>query len=198
MTPYHEPSCRGNGCHGHRVLGRSEDSDLSQLAAFAGRILHAPVAYIAISQPDGHPTCRFGAGTDHWESLEALPAVQNLVSPIVLQDVVEDLDDLGFAAIAPIQTLCRKPLGMLVVADRAAHDAFTAQDLENLAELAAIIGDRIAMRMIASQAVMTRSLIAHSQNGSLCASRGSEAIPPNLLEPAPVCGCPDHEALQWA
>jgi hypothetical protein len=32
----------------------------------------------------------------------------------------------------------------------------------------------------------------------LCASRGSEAIPPNLLEPAPVCGCPDHEALQWA
>src|SRR5215469_1671322 len=75
MSPYREPSCLGNGCHGRRVLGRSEDSDLARLAALASRVLHAPIAYIAISQPDGHPTCRVDAGTENWEILEALPDV---------------------------------------------------------------------------------------------------------------------------
>ena len=184
MSPYREPSCLGNGCHGRRVLGRSEDSDLARLAALAGRILHAPVAYIAVSQPDGHPTCRVGAGTENWEILEALPDAQNLHSPAVVQHLPNDVD-LGFAAIAPIQTLCRKSLGTLVIADRVPHSAFTAQDLENLADLAAIIADRIEMRMIASQAVMTRSLYR-------------EAIAPHRLPSAPTCACPADEALQWA
>ena len=185
MSPYREPSCLGNGCHGRRVLERSEESDLARLAAFAGRILHAPVAYIAISQPDGRPTCRFGAGTDYWEKLEALPAAQNVVSPIVLQEFPDDFVDLSFAAIVPVETLCLKRLGMLVVADHATRSAFTAQDMENLADLAAIVANRIEMRMIASQAVMTRSLYR-------------EAISPHLRRPEAISACPGDEALQQA
>ena len=158
MSPYRETGCLGNGCHGRRVMGRSEAADLARLAALAGRVFHAPIAYVALLQPDGQPICRIGSGTDYWEYLEALPAVQNLVSPVVVQEIPDDLGELSFAAVAPIETLCRKPLGMLVIGDHAAHPTFTADNLANLSDLADIVADRIEMRMIAAQAVMTKSL----------------------------------------
>lgn len=173
MSPYRETGCLGNGCHGRRVIGRSEAADLARLAALAGRIFHAPVAYVALLQAEGQPVCRIGAGTDRWEGLEALPAAQNLMSPVVLQDLPDNLDDLSFAAMAPIETFCRKPLGMLVIAGHAARPAFTAEDLADLAD---IVADRIEMRMIAAQAVMTRSLYR-------------EAITPHLPRPETNLAC---------
>ena len=184
MSPYREPSCLGNGCHGRRVLGRSETADLHRLTALAGRIFHAPVAYVALVQPEG-TTCRIGAGTEYWELIEALPAAQHPASPVVVQDLPDDFRDLNFVAIAPIETLCRKCLGILVIADRAARPAFTAPDLENLADLAFVFADRIEMRMIAAQAVITKSLYR-------------EAISPHPLRPEAVSACPDIEAQRRA
>ncbi len=157
-------------------MGRSEAADLARLAALAGRIFHTPIAYVALLQPQGRPMCRIGAGTDYWEWLEALPALQNLVSPVVVQDLPDDFVDLSFAAMAPIDTYCRKRLGTLVIADHAARPAFTAQDLGNLADLADIVADRIEMRMIAAQAVMTKSLYR-------------EAISPHLPRPETNLAC---------
>jgi hypothetical protein len=167
------------------VLGRSEAADLARLTALAGRILHAPVAYVALVQPEGQATCRIGAGTEYSELIEALPAAQNPASPVVVQDLPDDFEDLNFVAMAPVETLCRKRLGMLVIADRAARPAFTAPDLENLADLASVFADRIEMRMIAAQAVITKSLYR-------------EVISPNLLQPEAFSACPEGEALQWA
>jgi hypothetical protein len=167
------------------VLGRSEAADLARLAALAGRIFHAPVAYVVLVQPEGQATCRIGAGTEYREVVEALPAAQNPASPVVVQDLPDDFADLNFVAIAPIETLCRKRLGMLVIADRAARPAFTAPDLGNLADLAFIFADRIEMRMIAAQAVITKSLYR-------------EAVSPNLLRPEAVSACQDIETVQRA
>lgn len=139
-------------------MGRSEAADLARLAALAGRVFHTAVAYVALLQPDGRPVCRIGAGAEFWECLEELPAARDLVSPVVVQDLADDFAELCFAAIAPIETLCRKRLGMLVIGDSTPRPAFTAEDMANLADLADIIADRIEMRMIASQAVMTKSL----------------------------------------
>ena len=157
-------------------MGRSEAADLARLAALAGRIFHTPIAYVALLQPEGRPVCRIGAGTDYWECLEALPAVENLVSPVVVQDLPEDFGDLSFAAMAPLDTFCRKRLGMLVIAGHAARPAFTAEDLGNLADLADILANRIEMRMIAAQAVVTKSLYR-------------EAISPISRGPARTWGC---------
>jgi len=162
------------------VLGRSEAADLARLAALAGRVFHASVAYIALAQAEGQATCRIGTGTEYWQLVEALPAAQNPASPVVVQDLPDDFADLNFVAVAPVETLCRKPLGMLVIADRAARPAFTAPELDNLVDLASVVADRIEMRMIAAQAVITKSLYR-------------EAISPNLLRPDVVCTCPDVE-----
>src|SRR5262249_47560302 len=123
MSPYRETGCLGNGCHGRRVMGRSEAADLARLAAFGGRIFHAPIGYVALLQQEGHPVCRIGAGADYWDRLEALPAARNLVSPVVIQDFPDDFAEVRFAAMAPIETLCRKPLGMLVIGDHAERTA---------------------------------------------------------------------------
>ena len=157
-------------------MGRSEAADLARLAALAGRVFHVPVAYVALLQPEGQPVCRIGAGTDYWECLETLPALQKLTSPVVMQNLGDDGGDLSFAAMAPIETLCRKRLGTLVIADHAAWSAFTAEDLANLADLADIVADRIEMRMIAAQAVMTKSLYR-------------EAISPHLPRPEANLAC---------
>jgi hypothetical protein len=76
----------------------------------------------------------------------------------VVQNLPDDCGDLGFAAMAPIDTFCRKRLGMLVIAGHAVRPAFTAEDLANLADLADVLANRIEVRMIAAQAVATKSL----------------------------------------
>lgn len=81
-----------------------------------------------------------------------------LASAQIIQDVRRglpegaDLGDLEFAATAPIDTLCGQHLGVLVIADRVARPEFSAQDLHILVQMAAVMADRIEMRMIASQA----------------------------------------------
>ncbi len=180
MSPYREPACLGDGCRGRRVLARTESADLHRLAHLAGRVFHAPVAYISLQQPNGSPVCRIGLGIEHWERLEGLPASHELQSPVVVQDAIEETSsagDLNFAAFAPLHTLCRKPLGTLIIADRDERP-FSANDLETLVDLAAIIADRMEVRMIAQQALPAHTALIPTEG--LCSA------------------CPPDEALQWA
>ena len=153
-SPYREPRCLGDGCRGRRVLARSESADLERLAGLVARVLHVPIAYVNVSQPAGQPPFRIGLGTEHWEEIETLPSARELVSPVVIQEpFAEDPEsDLNFAALAPLDTLCGKRLGTLVIADRAERPVFSAQDLAVFTDLAGIIADRIEMRMISAQA----------------------------------------------
>lgn len=174
MNPYREPECLGNGCQGRTVLKRSEAADLTHLADLVARVFHVPFAWLSITQSPHNLNYRTGSGGEHWDYIEALPAVSDITAPAVFHDppAGDTSIDLGFVAITPVNTLCRKRLGVLVIADSAQRPTFSSQDLQTLVDLAAVIADRIEMRMIAERAQ-------------------------NLHVPV-LSGCPPGESLHWA
>lgn len=154
--------CLGNGCLGRCALSGSETADLNLLANLAGRFFNVEIAYSAMLGRPDQVMCRIGLGSDYSKYLKTLPLGAYLSAPQVIR--VEEglpegaaLGELKFAASAPINTLCGRSLGVLVIADAAARPDFSGQDLKTLVEFASIIGDKLELRMIARQALESRS-----------------------------------------
>jgi PAS domain S-box-containing protein len=182
MKEFTGSTCLGNECNGRNVLARSESVDLNRLTGMVGRLFKVPVAYAAMLGHRDRVMCRFGSGSTYWKDLKTLPVDAYLVSPMVIQRVPADvpagadLGDLRFAATAPIKTLCGQDLGALVIADRVERPEFSAQDLETLVELAAVVADRIEMRMIASQAFEMRMRYGEAEERFRALANRSEML----------------------
>jgi len=151
-------TCLGSGCGGRRVLIRSEKDDLTRLAGLVRRSFDLPVAYCAMLGHHDQVMCRIGSGRDYWNNLKTLPLSEALKAPFLIRDAERaalqgaDLGELQFVAAAPIDTFCGQHFGILVVADIMARPDFSEQSLENLVEMAGVIGAYLELRMIATQA----------------------------------------------
>jgi PAS domain S-box-containing protein len=161
---------------------RSESADLARLAAFVGRLFQVPVAYAAMLGHRDRVMCRIGSGSTHWKDFKTLPVGPYLESPMVIQELPAglpegaDLGDLRFAATAPIDTLCGQHLGVLVIADPVARPEFSELDLETLVELAAVIADRIEMRMIATQAMDSKMRYGEAEQRFRAMANGAQTL----------------------
>lgn len=172
----------GNGCDGRNVLIRSESADLNRLAGLVGRVFQVSVAYAAMLGHRDRVMCRIGSGSAHWRDFRTLPVGPYLEKPMVIEDLPAglpegaDLGDLRFAATAPIDTLCGEHLGVLVIADPVARPEFSAQGLETLVELAAVIADRIEMRMIAARAWDSKMRYEEAEQRFRTMANGADAL----------------------
>jgi PAS domain S-box-containing protein len=147
----------------------AEFPTLRRLTATVERLLHVPVAYIALLGRGIDVARRIGSGQEYWPFLNALPKPRVLEAPLSFTDTAasppEGLDcrDLRFIATAPMRAVDCMPIGVLVIADRRPRPDFSAPDVQALAELAELLAARTELRAVVCHALDSERLLREAE-----------------------------------
>ena len=175
------------------LLDASAEASFDRLTALAQRLTGAPVALLTVVDDQ----------RSYWLSRQGVPAggpVQSTVdesfcqfvldgAPLVLADVAQDertqdnawIQSMGVRAWAgcPVRTPDGQVLGSLCVVDTAVH-AWTAADVELLADLAAIASREVALRLATVQAEQARAAARAEADRAAVLARISELLTAGL------------------
>jgi len=140
-------------------LDTPEHPDLRRLTTLVERLLHVPVAYMALLGANGKVVARIGNGTEYASCLGCLRLDNLLGEPQLVRDSASDLPpgtdlaDLRFAASAPLRSSSGIQIGVLVIADHAPRHDFSEADAQTLADLAGVLAGKMELRLVASMAL---------------------------------------------
>jgi PAS domain S-box-containing protein len=190
MIARSEPAIHATSLGLEDILNQPELVSLRRLTTLVEHLFRVPVAYMALLDHSCRVTTRIGSGAEYWSFLKILPIAGPLAAPAVLTDVAllpgADFGGIRFAASAPLHTSSGLELGLLVIADLKPRPEFSAQDLEALAELAAVLAGKMELRMVASQAMESKLALRETEARFRAVAN---ATPVLIISGGPDGGC---------
>ena len=122
-----------------KLLDEQKHEELSRIARLVEHVFSVPVAFVALTGPDGEVSTKVGTGNEHWKDIS--PSANGSVS-----------GDLRFVTSAPLRSSTDRDLGTLFIADVRERPDFSPDDHKTFLELAHLLARSVESRMAVSQA----------------------------------------------